>query len=158
MKSSTLDENLITRGSISDHFWQRGLAWEGCLGSTFSKKLEIGPKKILENVKNDWNGSRKMLRRYWDLGVDRNCAANPMECLPDLKTPVKIKKNPKIPSIGVRGSPARGYFFPAREERGWSKTGNSSAVAAAAGAQNGRKAKIPNVHETGLENWSRRDN
>ena len=77
------------------------------------------------------------------------------------------------PFIGVRGSPARGYFFPAREDGGWSKTGNSSvavvvaavvavvaAVVAAVvvGAQKGRKAKIPNVHETGLENWSRRVN
>ena len=61
--------------------------------------------------------------------------------------------------VGVRGSPARGYFFPAREDGGWSKTGNSSVVAVVVavvavvvGAQNGRKAKIPNVHETGLEN------
>ena len=64
-----------------------------------------------------------------------------------------------IQNIGVRGSPARGYFFPAREDGGWSKTGNSSVAAAAVaapavavGAQNGRKTKIPNVHETGLEN------
>ena len=28
--------------------------------------------------------------------------------------------------IGVRGSPARGYFPPARVEGAWSKTGNSS--------------------------------
>ena len=28
--------------------------------------------------------------------------------------------------IGVRGSPARGYFPPARVEGGWSKSGNSS--------------------------------
>ena len=31
-----------------------------------------------------------------------------------------------IDLVGVRGSPARGYFPPARVEGGWSKTGNSS--------------------------------
>ena len=56
------------------------------------------------------------------------------------------------------GFPRTGIFVPAREDGGWSKTGNSSVVAVAVvavivvGAQNGRKAKIPNVHETGLEN------
>ena len=38
MSLQTLDENLITRGSIYYLFRQGGLALEGCLGSTFWKQ------------------------------------------------------------------------------------------------------------------------
>ena len=50
------------------------------------------------------NGSRKMLPRPRDLRVDQNCAPNPMECLPEPKTAIQIKKilkNPENPESPI---------------------------------------------------------
>ena len=61
----------------------------------------------------------------------------------------------QVANIGARGSTARGYFPPARVEGGGAILGilpTAVAVVVAVGAQRGRKAKIPVLRETGLEN------
>ena len=54
------------------------------------------PKKSKNCPKIVRNKSRKMIQGSPDHGMDENCAPNPLEGLPDLKTPFKNSKKTKI--------------------------------------------------------------
>ena len=69
-------------------------------GIDFSKNVEISNIQNPENPKNCRkvvrNGSGKVLPGSRQVRMRQNCVPNPMECLPEPKTPVKNSKHPKI--------------------------------------------------------------
>ena len=76
---SFLSEGIGLRGVSRIDFFEK-------TGNHRGRKSGKSPKMIE-------NGSRKLFLGSRDLGVDQNCAANPMEGLPDPETPIKKSRN-----------------------------------------------------------------
>ena len=92
-----------------------GIGLNGHMGATFSKRVGFRKVEIQKNVENcpkmGWNGSRKMIGGSREVRKGQNCAANPLEGLPDLKTLLKNSKKVKnLENPENQGFPYFSYF------------------------------------------------
>ena len=116
-KNGVLRETGLENRSRPENRWIR---LEIALRAFFSKcrnpKIPKASNKCAKNVRKTKqiknkkrNGSGKVLPGSRQVRVDQNCAPNPMECLPEPKTPKK--KKTKMPRTPPHSYPHVGVYY-----------------------------------------------